>query len=121
MNSDFENQLRRQLMRTIPPHWRARIVTPPPPVRWREWFLPSPHAWATLGAVWVVIFVFHFTTPDQPRLVDNSYPPQSLDILQEQTMMMAQLLGPIDGDEQPTALSAPQKPRSERAREELVG
>jgi hypothetical protein len=125
MNSEFENQLQRRPMREIPPHWRARIMaaTQPKPARWREWFQPWPQAWKTLGAAWVVIFVLHFTTPDEPHQAGNSYPvtPQSFAILQEQTMTMAQLLGPTDADEQPAALPTQPKPRSERTRKELVG
>jgi hypothetical protein len=125
MNSEFENHLQRQPMREVPPHWRARIMAAaqPSPARWNEWFRPWPKAWAALGAAWVVICVLHFTTPDEPRLAGNSHPltPQSFAILQEQTMMMAQLLGPTDGDEQPATLSAAPKPRSEMARRELIG
>ena len=125
MNSEFENHLQRQPMREVPPHWRARIMAAaqPPPARWREWFQPWPQAWATLGAAWAVIFVFHFTTPDEPRAVGHSYPlrSQSFAILQEQTMMMAQLLGPTDGDEHPATLPVGPKPRSEVARRQLIG
>jgi hypothetical protein len=125
MNSEFENHLQRQPMRELPPHWRARIVAAaqPPPARWREWLWPCPQAWAALGAAWVVIFVLHFTAPDEPRLAGNSHPltPQSFAILQQQTMMMAQLLGPTDGDEPPAALPVGPKPRSEMARKELIG
>jgi hypothetical protein len=122
MNSEFENQLQRQSMREVPPHWRARIVAAaqPKPARWREWFWPCPQAWATLGAAWVVIFVLHFTAPDELRLGGNSdrLTRQSFAILQEQTLRMAQLLGSTDGDDEHPA--AP-KPRSERARRELIG
>jgi hypothetical protein len=123
MNSDFENQLQRQPMREIPPHWRAKILaaTQPQPARWREWFQPFPRAWGALGAAWVVIFALHFTTPNQPRFAGNSYAPQSFAILQKQAMMMAQLLGPTDADEKAAALPAEPKPRSERARKELIG
>jgi hypothetical protein len=125
MNSEFENHLQRQPMREVPPHWRARIIAAvqPQPARWREWLWPCPQAWAALGAAWVVVFVLHFTTPDEPTQAGNSYPvsPQSFAILQEQTMIMAQLLGPTDADEQPAVLPAEPKPRSETARKERIG
>jgi hypothetical protein len=125
MNTEFENHLQSRPMREIPPHWRARIVAAaqPAPAPWREWFRPWPKAWATLGAAWVIILALHFTTPDEPRQAGNSYPmtPQSFAILQEQTMLMAQLLGPTDADEKPAALPVEPKPRSERARRELIG
>ena len=125
MNSEFENKLQCQPMREVPQHWRARILAAaqPPPSRWSEWFSPWPKAWAALGAAWVVILIFHFTAPDEPRLAGNSYPlsPQSFAILQLQTIMMAQLLGPTDIDEQPAAQPAAPKPRSEKARRQLIG
>src|ERR1700722_5604660 len=118
MNSEFENHLQRQSMREIPAHWRGRIMAaahPPPTARWQEWFRPWPQAWAALGAAWVIIFIFHFTTPHEPRQARNSFPasPQSFAILQEQTMIMAQLLDSTDVDEKPVALPAEPKPRSE--------
>ncbi len=125
MNSEFENKLQRQPMREVPPHWRARIVAAahPQPARWREWFWPCPQAWATLGAAWVVIFILHFSAPDEPRLAGNAYPltPRSFVILQQHTMMMAQLLGPTDGDEQPAVPPVAPKPRSEKACRQLFG
>ena len=125
MNSEFENQLQRQPMREVPPQWRAKVLAAAQaqPARWRDWFQPWPQAWKALGAAWVAIFVLHLTTPDQPHRAGHSYPvtPQSMAILQQQTILMAQLLGPADADERPAALPAPPKPRSERARRELIG
>jgi hypothetical protein len=87
---------------------------------------PSLRAWAALAAVWVVIFLLHFTAPNEPRLARNSSPMtmQSFAMLHEQTLMMAQLLGQpdqADAGEAPAALPAPPKPRSEIARKQLVG
>jgi hypothetical protein len=123
MNSEFENQLQRQPMREIPQHWRGRIlaVAQPPSAWWQTWFQPWPQAWKALGAAWVVIFIFHFTTPDEPRPAGKSYPPQSFAMLQQQTVLMAQLLGPADADEPPAALPIAPKPRSERERKQLIG
>jgi len=123
MNSEFENQLQRQPMREIPLQWRARIIAAaqPSPSWWHDWFWPCPQAWAVLGAAWVVIFVFYFMAPDEPRLAGNNYPPQSFAVSQQQAVMMAQLLGSTDADEPPAAMPAGPKPRSECARRELIG
>jgi hypothetical protein len=123
MNSEFENQLQRQPLREIPPHWRSRIIAAaqPAPSRWHEWFQPWPQAWKALGAAWVVIFFLHFTTPDEPRLAGHSYPPPSYAVLQQQEMMMAQLLSSTDGDERPAALPHKSKPRTERERGQFNG
>ncbi|MGP8200006.1 MAG: hypothetical protein ACLQU4_10950 [Limisphaerales bacterium] len=125
MNSEFENHLQRQPMRDVPPQWRSRIMASaqPKPARWREWLWPCPQAWATLGAAWVVIVILHFTAPDEPRLAGNSQPltSQSFAILQQQTVIMAQLLGPSDADDQSAPLPVAPTPRSERERRQLFG
>ena len=87
---------------------------------------PSLRAWAALAAVWLVIFLLHFTAPDQPRLARASSPVslQSFALLHEQTMRMALLLGqtdPTEADETRIALPAPPKPRSEITRRQLIG
>jgi hypothetical protein len=87
---------------------------------------PSLRAWAGLAAVWVVIFALHLTAPDEPRLArsSSSATMMSFTRMNEQTLMMAQLLGQpdqADAGEAPAALPAPPKPRSEIARKQLVG
>ena len=87
---------------------------------------PSLRAWAALAAVWLVIFLLHFTAPDQPRLARASSPMsfQSFAMLHEQTMRMALLLGqtdPTEADETRIALPAPPRPRSEISRKQLIG
>lgn len=124
MNADFENQLRRQPMRQVPAPWRAQIlaVTQPAPAAWRRWFQPWPQAWATLGAAWLLIFALHLATPNDAAPADN-YPvmAESTILLQERTMIMAQLLNAAEADEPPPALPAEPKPRSEIARRERIG
>mgnify|MGYP000847462472 FL=1 len=73
---DFEQQLKRQPPRTIPPEWRRdilnaarqqRSVGNAQPVAWqwlREWLWPAPQAWAGLAAVWVAILALQFV-PEQ--------------------------------------------------------
>jgi len=73
MNNDeqFENRLRRQPLRTIPPAWRGEILAAAAPQRriiaaprgaegpaalvagWRLLFARLPVAWAALAALWV--------------------------------------------------------------------
>jgi hypothetical protein len=112
MSSEFENQLQRQPLRQIPPHWRARILaaaqTQPARSRWLEWLAPAPQAWAVLGAAWVVIFALHLTTPDDPRPAHAfSVTPESLAALQEKQLMLMKLLSASEDAEPP----ARQKPR----------
>ena len=125
MNTGFESQLERQPLRRIPSHWRARIlaVAQPAPSGWRQWFQPWPEAWRVLGAAWLVILALHFTTPNDAPLAGNWYPvtAESTVLLQEQTMIMAQMLNPAEADEPPAALPAEPKPRSEIARRERIG
>jgi hypothetical protein len=61
--NDFERKLSQQTFRAPPPDLRDtlfdRIEIPSnesEPVRWawRDWFWPSPQAWAALAALWIV-------------------------------------------------------------------
>ena len=87
---------------------------------------PSLRAWASLAAVWLVIFLLHSTAPDEPRLARASTPMtlQSFALLHQQTLMMAQLLGqtdPADPGQPPAAPAAAPKPRSKIAPKQLIG
>ena len=134
MNSDFENRLQRQPIRELPRDWRSEILAAATPVGRRSrgatgepfstW--PSLRAWAALATVWLVIFLFHVTAPNEPRLARNSSPMtmQSFAISHQQTLMMAQLLGQTDQaepGEPPAAPAAAPKPRSEIPRKQLIG
>jgi hypothetical protein len=94
MNSEFENQLQRQPLREIPLHWRGKILAAaqPQPSRWREWFWPCPQAWATLAAVWIVIFGLNVSMAKDPGQVTQPTPPLShaalLEFRQQQAMLM---------------------------------
>jgi hypothetical protein len=71
MNPDFENQLQRQPMRAVPPHWRKRILAAsaePAPAGWRQWFWPCPQAWAALAAVWVLILGINVLNAGAPSV-----------------------------------------------------
>jgi hypothetical protein len=137
MSADFENQLERQTMREPPRQWRAEILaaaasSPPAAIAarpWRSggglssWLWPHPRAWAGLAAAWAVILLLHVTAADGPRLARNPYGQtrQSIAIMQQRTLMMAQLLGSMENDASFPALPASPKPRSERPLKQLVG
>lgn len=73
---EFEQQLQRQPPRPIPAEWRDEILTAArragghqlstrsqqPTSWWREWFWPSPLAWAGVAAVWAVILALNTST-----------------------------------------------------------
>lgn len=142
MNHDdpFEQRLRRQPLRGVPPAWREEILAAAAvsrravPVgelallvalrlRWRELFWPVPQAWAGLAAIWLVILGVNFATQDPaPRDFARHVAPATplmRELLKEQHQLFAELIGPI---ERPRAdrpkPSAPQ-PRSQR-REEFL-
>lgn len=58
---EFENKLRNQPRREIPPEWRQEILGPlrksqdAPAAWWRQLLWPHPAAWASLAAAWVAI------------------------------------------------------------------
>jgi hypothetical protein len=87
------------------------------------WLSPYPRGWAALGAAWVVILLLHVTAPEEPRLAHNSYAPasESIAIMRQQSLIMAQLLGSMENGPASPALPSAPKPRSERALEQLVG
>lgn len=72
----FEQQLRRQSPAAPPANWReeilaeARLASPsgsrePRPTLiavLREWLWPHPAAWASLAAIWLVLFSVHHQT-----------------------------------------------------------
>jgi len=66
MNDDFERKLRQQAFRPPPADLRDALfgrdegpanVIEPARWTWRDWFWPSPQAWAGLAALWIVFAV----------------------------------------------------------------
>lgn len=51
---EFEQFLSQQPLHGVPPGWRREILPDRQPT-WREWLWPSPVAWATVAAMWLVI------------------------------------------------------------------
>jgi hypothetical protein len=101
---EFEQFLKKQSLRGMPPAWRAGILPPvaqPKAVRpswWREWLWPSPAAWAGLACVWVVILMLNVATRPltAERQLAERPPTPSPDMalaLAQQRRDLAQLLG----------------------------
>lgn len=132
---EFEKQLQRQPLRTVPPEWRAEILgqarqameansLPPEQAGerlvaawWREWLWPCPEAWAGIAALWMVILGLNATTPSQEQLTAqkaaSSPSVQAAPLLAEQRRELARLLeSPADLPPVRKPLTAP-GPRSE--------
>jgi len=109
---DFEKQLERQPVRTVPADWRAGILqaakasVPQTSASnsqrvawWRELFWPCLQAWAGLAAVWVVILAIHFISAEPVEAVAKTTmppSPQEIMVLKEQKQMMAKLIETFD-------------------------
>ena len=71
--NDFESELKKQPLRQVPSHWRVEILAasevakPEPRPAWQWWDLlwPSPKAWGTLAAAWLVMVCFHLTSAER--------------------------------------------------------
>jgi hypothetical protein len=126
---DFEKRLQSQPLRQIPSEWRrqilseAQIATRNSKPETRNKFVstllwPHPKAWAGLAALWIAIAALQFANSDSASATKKTAPPSAdtLVILQQQSRMMAELVGPMPPHEadrpKPRAL-----PRSERRTE----
>jgi len=78
-----------------------------------QWLWPSPVAWASVAAVWVLIAGLHLASSDLPpehRLMAKRSP-EMLEALREQQRLFVELVSPPD-DAEPQPLAP--KRRSER-------
>ena len=115
---DFEKQLQRQTMRSIPGAWRGEIldaarrardhqlstITPQPSCGWREFLWPCPQAWAGLAAVWVLIVVLNSVTREPASAAKGPNAPRAPEVLvalREHRRLLAELV------ESPTAVEPP--------------
>jgi hypothetical protein len=137
MNADdFEKQLKRQALRQVPSEWRENILraaqaaTRNPTLENRDasWLStlishlstilwPHPKAWAGLAAVWIVIGSLQFASSDHTNRLAAKVKqpsPESFAILQQQTRLLAELLGQSPPKDADRAKPNPAQPRSEQ-------
>jgi len=128
MNFDeFENKLRGQPRREIPPEWRREILAPlrrrpeAPVSWWRQLLWPHPAAWASLAAAWVAIFALNLAgAPEAASYQAGKPSPDKLLAYQERQRLWAELV--LDVSPQPRKRQpAMDRPRSNvRPAEEVV-
>jgi hypothetical protein len=137
----FEDRLRRQPLRSVPPAWRGEILAaaraaatshPEAPAASRSWFFalrsglsallwPHPVAWAGLAAVWLLILGLNFATrePGESEAARQSAPPspQMRELLHQQEQMFADLIGPVEKPHADRPKPAAPQPHSQRREE----
>ena len=138
MNTDeFEKRLQRVPLREIPSEWRGQIlkgavesrqvsfVTRPSFLstlnhRLSTLLWPHPKAWASLAALWMGIAVVQFAASDRAVYVTKkteSPSPEAIVLLQQQTRLMAELVGRASTVDLDRPKSIAPQPRSERRTE----
>ena len=124
---DFENKLRGQPRRDIPPEWRREILGPlrktqaPQVAWWRQLLWPHPAAWASLAAAWVAIVVLSFAGEPEPApsQTASKASPHMLVAYQERQRLWAELA--LDVSPQPRRTApAMDRPRSQTPSAEVV-
>jgi hypothetical protein len=134
-NEQFENRLRQQPVKPVPPAWRAEILSVAERAAdsvhasrlthhvswWRELFWPCPQAWAALAAVWLFIVGLNALSRESspPTLSDQAPPPspQMRDLLKQQERLFAELVGPLEKSVADRPKPAAPPPRSARREE----
>jgi len=148
-SDDFEQRLVRQPPRQIPPEWRTQILSKaykashssrrsqtkadhvsfwrviistlnsqPSTLLW-----PSPKAWASLAAIWLLLLIVNAWTNDKSIAVARALPrptPEGLMAWREQERLLTELLGPREMPVAEKPKSAASSPRSERHNEFLI-
>jgi len=135
MNSDnFEKRLQRQSFRPIPAEWRQEILAAAraagdlprrPSVTggaawWREWFWPSPWAWASGAAAWALILALNLAASSGSEMALPSAVPPSVARMAsvEKRLLMNSLTdAPAPDSTAPSSEPAPARSRSDRAPE----
>ncbi len=136
MNTDdFEELLRRQTLRQLPPEWRqeileatsskcARVLTARLPPTWLETlnsrlsaiFWPSPKAWAGLAAAWVVVLSVQFAVRDRhagPVAKVSSASAEVQQALKQQHELLVELIGAPSPAKVERPKPSPRPPRGE--------
>ena len=123
MNFDeFENKLRAQPRREIPPEWRREILAPlrrrteAPVFWWRQLLWPHPAAWACLVAAWVAIFALNLAgSPEGESYAAARPSPGTQVAFEERQRLWAELV--LEGSRPAPAVD---RPRSQRVLLEVV-
>ncbi len=124
---EFEQFLKKQPLREVPPAWRAEILPTAAqpkavqPTWWCEWLWPSPAAWAGLACIWIVILVLNVATRPlaaERQLAERPQPPSHDMVLAlaQQRRDLAQLLGSPVGSGVEMERRHPPGPQSESRR-----
>lgn len=114
--NDFEKELKKQPIRRVPEHWRAQILrdvrTQATPTRelqpwWTVLLWPSPKAWGTLAAAWVVIIVFAIATRESDAPQEKQQTAQIRMAMEEKRRLQVEI------EQASLRLEQQPKPRSE--------
>lgn len=137
----FEQHLRRQTPREIPPDWRRQIlsaaeaasVSEKSPLaesfgaRFRReltaWLWPHPVAWSALAACWVVILAVNLSLHEpSPVMVKKSMPiaPDTLAELKRERVLLAEVAGLNEAPDVDRAKKSALQPRTEYARQAMA-
>jgi hypothetical protein len=132
----FENRLRRQAQRSIPPEWReeilsaARVAVPNRPLvtsnvvsALRALLWPHPTAWACLASIWVMVLGLNFASREEPAphsVARHAAPPsrQMRELLKQQQQLLAELVAPYEKPEADRTKPLAPRPRSDRQKSE---
>lgn len=142
----FEQRLRHQQVKTIPPAWRDEILNSARQAKTSRhslsgarrsnattliqklstYFRPQRAAWTGLAGVWVVIFALNIAARDgssgaRTSRAHATVSPDTLQALKQQRLLLAELAGRAE----PRAMDRPKTsnpgPRSQRREERLAG
>lgn len=82
---------------------------------WRELIWPKPQAWASVAALWVLIFALKLSTHEALQVVarKSSVSPEAIAAVRQQKLFFAELVGTVE-----LRATAPTKPVLPRPRSE---